>query len=218
MRRLMVFGAALMLGAAACGDDNSTGLVDVASVSLTPDSARSGAVLLVGDTLPLTVTAKDKSGNTLVGRAVSYISSNTAVATVTSDGKVIGVGEGSATVTASVANRNATATVNVIKPYTLVSVNGKALPVTLQGPQGPLTLNAGAVALYAANGKYYIRLRYAVGDPLIDFGTYTSGANGALTFTSTSTAGLVIPATLTGNTLTFNFGTATQPELWVFTK
>ena len=223
MRRLMVGGAvALVLAAAACGNDNGngTGLVQVASVSLTPDSARTGAMLLVGDTLSLKATVKDAAGNSLVGRVVSYLSSNTAVATVTSAGQVVGVGEGSATITATSEKKSASASVTVVKPYTLVSVGGKALPVTIPGQPGQpdLVLNAGAVALYASNGKYFIRIRYAVGDPLIDSGTYTTGANGIITFTSVTTPGLVIPATLSGNTLTFNLGTAAQPQLWVFTK
>ena len=220
MRKLMVYATALVLGAAACGDDDGgIGVVRVASLELTPDSARAGAVLLVGDTLTLTATPKDASGNALVGRVVSFFSSNEGIARVTSDGRVIGVGEGQATITARSENdRQATASVTVVKPYTLVSVGGQQLPVTIQGPQGPLTLNSGAVALYTSNGRFFLRLRYATGNPLIESGTYTSAANGALTFTSSVTPGVTFQGTQSGNTITFNFGTPAQPELCVFTR
>lgn len=69
----------------------------VASITVTPPSA----TLTVEQTVTLTATVKDASGNTLTGRVISWISSNAAVATVSKTGVVTGVGVGTATVTAT---------------------------------------------------------------------------------------------------------------------
>src|SRR6185437_763441 len=69
----------------------------VASITVAPPSA----TLSVEQTVALTATVKDANGNTLSGRAISWVSSNGAVATVSKTGVVTGVGVGTATVTAT---------------------------------------------------------------------------------------------------------------------
>src|SRR6059058_858719 len=71
--------------------------VPVASVTVSPSTAS----VPVGQTVQLTATPKDASGNPLSGRPVSWGSSNTAVATVSGDGVVTGVTAGAATITVS---------------------------------------------------------------------------------------------------------------------
>ena len=71
--------------------------VPVASVSVSP----SPASLSVGQTLQLTATAKDASGNALSGRVVTWSSSNTAVATVGGNGLVAAIAAGTTTITAT---------------------------------------------------------------------------------------------------------------------
>src|SRR5207247_2865652 len=71
--------------------------VPVASVSVSPASA----ALPVGQTVQLTATPQDANGNPLSGRTVSWASSNTSVATVSSSGLVTGEAAGSATITAT---------------------------------------------------------------------------------------------------------------------
>src|SRR2546426_1035516 len=71
--------------------------VPVASVAVSPASASVG----VGQTVPLTATPQDASGNPLSGRVVTWASSNTAVATVNGSGLVSGVAAGPATITAT---------------------------------------------------------------------------------------------------------------------
>src|SRR5206468_1975223 len=72
-------------------------LVPVAVVTVTPSSAS----LVVGQTVQLTATAKDSAGNTLTGRALSWASNATGVATVNATGLVTGAAVGTATVTAT---------------------------------------------------------------------------------------------------------------------
>src|SRR5947199_9373066 len=69
----------------------------VASVTVTPASGTVSAE----SSLPLTATPKDANGNPLVGRTVTWQSSNTSAATVNGSGLVSGVAAGSATVTAT---------------------------------------------------------------------------------------------------------------------
>src|SRR5437762_2791312 len=71
--------------------------VPVASVTVSPSTAS----VQVGQTVQLTATSKDASGNPLSGRPVSWGSSNTAVATVSAGGLVTGVTAGAATITAT---------------------------------------------------------------------------------------------------------------------
>src|SRR5437870_5563923 len=81
--------------------------VPVASVTVSPSTAS----VPVGQTVQLTATPKDASGNPLSGRPVSWGSSNTAVATVSGSGVVTGVTAGAATITATSEGQSGTATI-----------------------------------------------------------------------------------------------------------
>src|SRR5213594_2783041 len=74
----------------------TVGSVPVASVTVAPSSA----IITVGQTLQLTATPKNASGNPLTG-VVTWVSSAPAVATVDASGLVTGVGAGPATITAT---------------------------------------------------------------------------------------------------------------------
>ena len=83
--------------------------VPVASVAVSPASAS----VTVGQTVQLTATPKDASGNPLSGRAVTWATSNGAIATVSASGVVTGVAAGSATITATSEGKSGSATVIV---------------------------------------------------------------------------------------------------------
>src|SRR6266567_867811 len=72
-------------------------IVPVATVTVTPSPASVAA----GQTVQLTATPKDASGNPLTGRVVTWATSSAAVATVSVSGLVTGVVAGSATITAT---------------------------------------------------------------------------------------------------------------------
>src|SRR5207302_2058084 len=81
----------------------------VATVDVTPPTAS----IQVNQTVQLTATPKDASGNPLAGRAVTWTSGNTSTATVNTTGLVTGKAAGSATITATSEGKNGTATVTV---------------------------------------------------------------------------------------------------------
>jgi len=83
--------------------------VPVASVTVTPASAN----LQTGQTVQLTATARDASGNPLSGRVMTWTSTNTSIATVNGSGLVSGTGAGSATITATTEGQSGTSSVTV---------------------------------------------------------------------------------------------------------
>lgn len=84
----------------------------VASVAITPPSAS----VVMGQTTTLVATPNGPSGETLTGRIVTWSSSNTAIATVTTAGIVTGVVPGTATITATSEGKSTAAEVTVTPP------------------------------------------------------------------------------------------------------
>src|SRR5437879_6993214 len=83
--------------------------VPVASVSVSPPSAS----VLVGGTVSLVATTLDSAGGVLTGRAVTWSSSNTGIATVNGSGVVTALAPGSSTMTATSEGKSGTASVAV---------------------------------------------------------------------------------------------------------
>ncbi len=114
--------------------DDSGPVVPVVSVDVDPALA----TILVGNTVQLTATAEDAEGEPLPGRTATWASDAPAVATVSAEGVVTGVGTGSATITATIegvtgtadvtvaANTEPVASVEVIPPSATVPVGGTA--------------------------------------------------------------------------------------------
>ena len=84
----------------------------VISIVVSPSSA----TLIVGQTVELEAQPRDGAGRPLTGRSVTWSSSHTEVATVTSSGIVAAVASGTATITASSEGRNGSATIVVQAP------------------------------------------------------------------------------------------------------
>ena len=82
----------------------------VASVTVSLASS----TIAVGSTTQATATTKDANGQVLTGRAVSWSSDNTSVATVSTAGLVTAVSVGSANITAASEGRNGSATVTIV--------------------------------------------------------------------------------------------------------
>jgi hypothetical protein len=102
-----VFAIALL----SCTDLNVT-VVDVTQITIEPPSL----TLAVGDSANFTATLRDDGGNVLTGRAVSWSSSNSIAVTVGSDGSVIALAAGDATIRASSEGEQAEANVSVPQP------------------------------------------------------------------------------------------------------
>jgi len=106
--------------------------VPVATVTVSPASASVPA----GQTAQLTATPKDASGNPLTGRTITWASSNTSVATVSSSGLVSGVTTGSATITATSETKSGTSAITVstpLPPPTGTCLSQTGTLVTLSG-------------------------------------------------------------------------------------
>ncbi|HEU4565044.1 MAG TPA: Ig-like domain-containing protein [Gemmatimonadaceae bacterium] len=170
---------------AACGDDNGTGPSGnpVGSISIAPDSARTGATVLKGDSLALAVTLLGAQGDTLSpsGRQISYTSSDEAVATVSGTGMIRAVAAGTATITVTSEGKSADAKITV--PWTLAQVNGQNLPATVPIPGGDsLVVTGGTLALHA-DGRYRAVVDIDGSAPSVDTGSYVRNGS-QITFTS----------------------------------
>ncbi len=86
--------------------------VPVASVSVSPATASVPA----GQTVQLSATTRDANNNVLTGRAISWTSSNSGVATVSGSGLVTAVATGSAQITATSENQSGSASISVTAP------------------------------------------------------------------------------------------------------
>jgi uncharacterized protein YjdB len=115
-----------------------------ATITIDPSSA----TLLIGQSTTLTATVRDADGDVLTDRAPSWASSNGAVASVSQQGIVTGVGPGTATITASRdgVSGSASATVQLV-PVARVVV-APANPSVDRGKTLQLTATA-----YDAQGK-----------------------------------------------------------------
>src|SRR5713101_8036472 len=187
MTKTLLLAAALLMGMA-CKDSTSppapAGPPAVASVTVAP----SPGTLLVGSTAQLTATTKDSAGNVLTGRAVTWASSNPAVATVSATGLVTGVAVGSATIMATAEGKNGTAavTVTVLPPVPVASVT--VAPATvLVGVTVQLTGTTKAADGNVLTGR---TLTWATSNPAVatvnSTGLATGVAAGQATITATS--------------------------------
>lgn len=94
--------------------------VQVSSVTVTP----SPVSLSANETAQLLATPKDVNGTALAGKTISWTSSNSAVATVSSTGLVTAKSSGTATITATVEGVSGTASVTVAGAPNTMAING----------------------------------------------------------------------------------------------
>ena len=167
--------------AIACGD--SSGPPAVASV----DVSVPGSDLQIGQTLTLTATARDAKGTALTGRATTWSSSNTGVATVSAGGVVTAVTVGSAAITATIGGKAGSQVVNVVPPP-VATVTVSLASSTLQAGQ---TTQATAELRDANNNVLSGRLvAWQSSNPIVasvsSAGVVTALAAGSTTIIATS--------------------------------
>jgi uncharacterized protein YjdB len=116
----------------------TVGAVPVATVNVAPSTA----AVDIGSTVQLTATTLDASGNTLTGRAVSWSSSDNAIAVVSPSGVVTGVSAGVVTITGTSEGMFGTSTVTVNAsappppvPVASVTVAPNTVNLTVGGSQ-----------------------------------------------------------------------------------
>ena len=139
--------AALVVVVAACGGGSdatpTTPPVITPAVVSAVVMSSAGASLVPQQTYALSATARDATGSPLTGRSTSWQTSAPGVASVSADGLVTALARGSATITATIDSRTATAAIAVVDGGfigaaggTIVANNGLA---TLTIPAGALT-------------------------------------------------------------------------------
>ncbi|WP_420441974.1 Ig-like domain-containing protein [Candidatus Palauibacter sp.] len=158
-----------------------------AQVAVTPESATLSAV---GDTVRFAAEVQDANGNAIAGTAVSWTSSDDAIAMVDETGLVTAVSPGMATIEATSGTASGSGTVAVMQEAATLTVTPDRLRLTAVGERGQLTAEA-----LDANGN-------ALADPMLNWtsdddavatvdaaGLVTAVANGetAVTVTSGST-------------------------------
>ncbi|MFN8668707.1 MAG: Ig-like domain-containing protein [Gemmatimonadaceae bacterium] len=158
--------------------------IPVASVVVTPTTA----TILDGATLTLAASPRDSAGRTLTGRTVTWASSANAVASVSSNGVVLAVAPGTATITAASEGKTATSSVTVA-PVPVASVTVSPATANLNVGQ-TLTLAARVADSTGAvlNGRAvaWVSNRTTVATVNATTGVVTAVATGTATITATS--------------------------------
>lgn len=138
------FGLVFAILLTACGGDKPAGPTGpdaptVASVAVSP-----GADTLVsfGETIQMSASASDASGNTVSGQTFAWTSSDPNVATVSSGGLVTAVADGQVTITASVSGVSGTANVNVAQQVASVTVSPTSSTLNAVGQSVTFTAEA----------------------------------------------------------------------------
>src|SRR5205823_4210631 len=158
--------------------------ISAASVTVTPATA----TIPPGGTVQLTATTKDAAGNVLVGRAVTWASANTAVATVSAGGLVTGAATGGPVLIAATSEgKSGTAGITVAVPGA-----GKLLYVPNQAGNNILIFAAGA------SGNVPPIATIAVASPCTSYGVALDGA-GNLYVTNFGCNNVLIFAAGSGN-------------------
>ena len=102
----------------------------VSAVVVTPATAQ---LTIGGATSQLAAVARDASGATLAGRAITWASSNTAIATVAQTGAVTAVAVGTTTISATSEGKVGTADVTVLAPNPCATIRALAIGQTFSG-------------------------------------------------------------------------------------
>ncbi|MEO7041181.1 MAG: Ig-like domain-containing protein [Gemmatimonadaceae bacterium] len=173
-------GSGVGSGGGGGGGGGGTTTPPVATVTVTPPSA----TLLTGvtdsaslGTTTISATLKDAGGNVLSGRTVTWSSSATNVATVSTAGVVTAVGAGSATITATSESQTGNVSVTVTRPAVSTIVLAPTSATLLTGVVDSTTLGSTALTATPMDAS-----RHALSGRTV---TWTSSAPTVATVSST---------------------------------
>jgi len=209
-RRLALLRNVVLLGAlsavAGCDLRQLLGLLQGVVVTVSVDPA--AASVIVGQTVQLTATPRDSSGNPLSGGAVTWATNNAPVATVNGSGLVTGAGAGSAIITATSESKSGTAAITVTTSVTNPGVVTNLAVVGVTATS--VTLSFTETADGAGQPASY-EVRFAVAP--LSWGSATSVAQGSC---AVPLAGTAIGATRSCTVLGLAPATAYQFQLVAF--
>jgi surface protein len=129
----------------------------------------------LGETSQLTATVKDQNGAAMSSATVTWATSDAAVATVSSNGLVTAVANGTVTITATSGSASATASASVAAPFSLLAANG--VTVVCTGADVGDTGTVGGVT-YTKRSKTQIDALVVAGDYVPLATTCTSDVTG----------------------------------------
>ncbi len=196
-----VFGA---ISNVASGTTTLTSVAPVASVAVTPATS---SVTLGSGGVQFAAVLKSASGNVLTGQAVTWSSSNTAVATINASGLASTVAAGTATITATSGTASGTAA---------LTVTAIPAPGTVSNLSVAATADTAATLTFTqvtdgAGGAASYDVRYAV-SPLT-WATATHATRGTCT---TPVAGTTVGSALTCTVFGLTANTAYQFQVVAF--
>lgn len=161
----------------------------VASVQITPGSVS----IMPGSTQQLTTTVRDSSGADLTGRAVTWTTSNPAIATVTATGLVTAVAVGTATITATAGGVTGTMTMTVLAlPTSITAVSVTPTSVSLAVGRS----SALSPVVTQPNGAPAATVTFGTTAPAVA----TVSSAGLIIAVGPGTATITVTASSTGNT------------------
>jgi hypothetical protein len=180
-------------------------------------SVTSLSLASLGVTSQLSATVKDQNGATMASATVTWATSDTAVATVSSTGLVTSVADGTATITATSGSATGTATVTVAQAAATLSLSDSVLTFVSLADTTQLTATVTDANNEVIDGA---TVRWATSDTAVatvsDAGLVTSFGYGTATITATSgslsaTASVrsELPATQTMTVLPFDSAAVT---------
>ena len=184
--RQLVLLALALVAIPGCGDAPTDPLPPMATtIAVSPSSA---VLFAFGDTSRFTATVRDQYGQVMEGAAVTYASSDEAVATVDSSGLVTAVGNGNATMTATSGTAAGSAAVTVEQVVAEVIVSPDSVKLSAIGDTVRLAaegLDANGHAVATAGFEWFTQDSVATVD---GSGLVTAVRNGNATVTATSAA------------------------------
>ena len=179
-----VFLVAASLALVTCGKDSTTKsspsepVPVYTRITITPSSVSLNSI---GQTMPLTARVFDQNNTVLGSATVSWSSSDVGVATVSSQGLVTAVANGTATVTVSSGVASATVAVTVIQSASSIVLDPSSAALVSLGETVKLTASVQDENSQAVEGA-------AVTWSSSDEGVATVGAHGLVTAVSNGTA------------------------------
>lgn len=180
-RRRHLLHGTLALFVAACGGGGSSDPQVPAEIELTSDQI---SFLAAGQAQQLTATVRDADGNTLPDAEVSWSVDDEGIATVTADGLVTAQGPGTAELTASAGEAEATAEIVVQSTSSIEIADGNGQSAN----SGAAVATAPSVRVRDASSNPVpgVRVRFTVGSAsgTITGETQTTNANGIATIGS----------------------------------
>ena len=143
--------------------------------------------LQVGGSVTLSAEVRDETGAAMSGKAVTWTSANTTIATVSSAGVVTGAGPGTTTISASVDNKSGSVTISVTQaPVFAVTI----APLTAPAVAGETTMLTAVVSDRDGNALVGRQIAWSSSAPLVatvdGSGRLIAASPGATTVTARS--------------------------------